>query len=64
MHRETMSGEEDDERVLDYGGGGYTLFLHGDVAWADWGELEAQGPGYEAQDDRYTYFLLEKAASE
>jgi prepilin-type N-terminal cleavage/methylation domain-containing protein len=60
MRRETVSGQEDDERVLDYGGGGHTLFLNGDVTWASWGELEALGYAYEAQDDRYTYFLLEK----
>jgi prepilin-type N-terminal cleavage/methylation domain-containing protein len=60
LDRETVSGREDDERVLDYGGGGHTLFLNGDVTWASWGELEALGYAYEANNDKYTYFLLEK----
>jgi prepilin-type N-terminal cleavage/methylation domain-containing protein len=49
-----------DEAVLEPGGGGHTLFLAGDVIWADWGELEAQGPAYEANDDDYYYVMLEK----
>ena len=59
IHREGLSGSESDERCIQPGGGGHTLFLAGDVIWYDWGELEAQGAGYEQQDNRYQYFGME-----
>ena len=58
--RESMSGSEYDERCLMPGGGGHTLFLAGDVVWFEWGELEAQGAGYESNNDHYYYFGMEK----
>ena len=58
--RESLGGSEYDENCILPGGGGHTLFLAGDVVWFDWGELEAQGAGYEANDDKYYYFAMEK----
>jgi prepilin-type N-terminal cleavage/methylation domain-containing protein len=52
-HREPLSGSETDTKVAEFGGGGHTLFLAGDVIWYDVGELEA---AYEQQDDIYCYF--------
>jgi len=59
IHRQGLSGSESDEKCVEPGGGGHTLFLAGDVIWYDWGELEAQGAGYEANNDHYYYFGME-----
>jgi len=59
IHREGLSGSEYDQKCIQPGGGGHTLFLAGDVIWYDWGELASQGAGYEANNDHYYYFGME-----
>ena len=58
--REALSESIWEERCYIPGGGGHTLFLAGDVVWFDWGELEEQGAAYEANNDHFYYFGLEK----
>jgi hypothetical protein len=59
-NRESLSGDEYDEHCLDFGGGGHTLFLYGEVIWMDVGELLGAGPSYEANNDYFYYFAMEK----
>jgi hypothetical protein len=58
--RETLDGSDTDSRLSAGSGGGHTLFLAGDVIWADWAEMEMAGPVHEANDDDYYYLLMEK----
>jgi len=62
LHRKPSSGSEYDEYCIEPGGGGHTLFLAGDVLWYDWGELEAMGPSYERNNDRYYYFGMKPSS--
>ena len=56
--REPVSGDEFDTWCVAPGGGGHTLFLGGDVIWYDWGELEAQGTGYQSSTAYYYLGML------
>jgi prepilin-type N-terminal cleavage/methylation domain-containing protein len=57
--RTSISGTDDDPNCKELAGGGYTLFLAGDVVWFDAAYLYDKGYSYEQQDDNWCYFGME-----
>jgi prepilin-type N-terminal cleavage/methylation domain-containing protein len=51
----TFDGSVDE--CVELGGGGHTLFVGGEVVWAEAYDLVDQGPGYIGQSNKWYYFI-------